>query len=274
MLLLLLDLDEALAPPEQPMYFENLDLESIVTPVKTDIFINSLKEANYNSQEVEFLENGLCHGFDIQYEGPTERQSVSENILFSVGNKTILWNKIMKEVQLKRVAGPFKDVLFKSFAQSPIGLVPKAGDDRNETRLIFNLSYDFKHDGLQSINHFIPKEECSVKYRDVDYAIKMYFDLCKEDEKARARRENPDSDMRHNLNVKWTDKFNNHRRKRTVYAGKSDLKSAFRILGLSKNCWQWLVMKAQDPQTKDWFYFVDKCLPFGSSISCALFQRF
>ena len=33
-------------------------------------------------------------------------------------------------------------------------------------------------------------------------------------------------------------------------------------------------MKAQDPKTNEWFYFVDKCLPFGSSISCALFQRF
>ena len=33
-------------------------------------------------------------------------------------------------------------------------------------------------------------------------------------------------------------------------------------------------MKAQDPISGDWFYFVDKCLSFGSSISCAHFQRF
>ena len=33
-------------------------------------------------------------------------------------------------------------------------------------------------------------------------------------------------------------------------------------------------MKARDPITKIWKFFVDKCLPFGSSISCALFQRF
>ena len=33
-------------------------------------------------------------------------------------------------------------------------------------------------------------------------------------------------------------------------------------------------MKAQDPLTGQWKYFVDKCLPFGASISCALFQRF
>ena len=33
-------------------------------------------------------------------------------------------------------------------------------------------------------------------------------------------------------------------------------------------------MKARDPRTQIWKFFIDKCLPFGSSISCALFQRF
>ena len=31
-------------------------------------------------------------------------------------------------------------------------------------------------------------------------------------------------------------------------------------------------MKATHPVTKELFYFVDKCLPFGSSISCVIFQ--
>ena len=33
-------------------------------------------------------------------------------------------------------------------------------------------------------------------------------------------------------------------------------------------------MKTRNPITKEWCFFVDKCLPFGASISCALFQRF
>ena len=33
-------------------------------------------------------------------------------------------------------------------------------------------------------------------------------------------------------------------------------------------------MKAKHPETGETFYFVDKCLPFGHSISCALFQAF
>ena len=33
-------------------------------------------------------------------------------------------------------------------------------------------------------------------------------------------------------------------------------------------------MKAEDPTTGEIRYFIDKCLPFGASISCALFQKF
>ena len=33
-------------------------------------------------------------------------------------------------------------------------------------------------------------------------------------------------------------------------------------------------MKARDPISKRWFLFVDKCLPFGSSASCKIFQDF
>ena len=32
-------------------------------------------------------------------------------------------------------------------------------------------------------------------------------------------------------------------------------------------------MKAQSPIDGQWYYFIDKCLPFGASISCSHFQR-
>ena len=96
----------------------------------------------YDPDEIEFLHNGFVNGFDIQYNGPKLRQSTSENIPFTVGNKTELWNKVMKEVKYDRVAGPFNQVPFQNFIQSQIGLVPKAG--RDQTRSIFHLSYDCK----------------------------------------------------------------------------------------------------------------------------------
>ena len=55
---------------------------------------------------------------------------------------------------------------------------------------------------------------------------------------------------------------------------KSDMKSAFRNLGIKKNHWRYLVMKAKNPLDGKIYYFVDKCLPFRASISCSHFQRF
>ena len=58
-----------------------------------------------------------------------------------------------------------------------------------------------------------------------------------------------------------------------VYLSKTNIKSAFRVLLLNKKCWCWLVMMAKNPLTGKWQFFVDKCLLFGSSISCSHFQR-
>ena len=37
---------------------------------------------------------------------------------------------------------------------------------------------------------------------------------------------------------------------------------------------KWLVMKARSSIDHKWYFFINKCLPFGSSISCANFQAF
>ena len=84
----------------------------------------------------------------------------------------------MKEVKLGRYAGPFEKIPFENFIQSLIGLVPKAG---GQTRLIFHLSYNFS-ENLQkdgSLNYFTPSEKCSVKYNDLDEAVKSCLKLLK-----------------------------------------------------------------------------------------------
>ena len=120
-----------------------------------------LLEHNYPKEQRQFLLNGCTKGFDIGYQGPKIRASKSDNIPFTIGNEAELWNKVMKEVKLGRYAGPFKDIPFDNFIQSPIGLVPKDGGKK--TQLIFHLSYDF---GIEeeSLNYFTPEELCSVKY--------------------------------------------------------------------------------------------------------------
>ena len=46
------------------------------------------------------------------------------------------------------------------------------------------------------------------------------------------------------------------------------------MLCLKARVYWLLIMKASHPISGKTVYFVDKCLPFGHSISCALFQRF
>lgn len=49
-----------------------------------------------------------------------------------------------------------------------IGLVPK---DQDQTRMIFRLSYDFKHN--KSINFHTPRELCETHYNEFDEAVRL-----------------------------------------------------------------------------------------------------
>ena len=145
------------------MEFENFDYDSIDTPVKAEIFRKLLKQSGYDANKTEYLLDGFKNGFDISYRGPQNRKDISANIPIreGVGLKLDMWNKVMKEVKLNRYAGPFQTISFENYMQSPIGLVPKAG---NQIRLIFHLSYNFGEEEHQkSLNYFTPKELCSVK---------------------------------------------------------------------------------------------------------------
>ena len=193
--------------------------------------------SNYDKEKTLFLVNGLTYGFNLRYVGQTKITRKAPNLKFSVGSKLELWNKIMDEVRVKRYAGPFIQPPFDHYIQSPIGLVPK--DNGKKTRLIFHLSYP--RNSELSVNFNTPRKYCTVQYKDFENAIRRclaelkYGGIC--------------------------------------YMGKSDLTSAFRILPIRPEVWCWLVMKAENPKDGKTYYFVDKCLPFGHAISCALFQE-
>ena len=215
--------------------------------MKVEVFEKLMKKTNYNPQEIRFLVDGFTSGFSLNYRGPCNRKDTSKNIPFmpGIGDSLEMWNEIMKEVKANRYVGPFENIPFEYFIQSPIGLVPKAG---RQTRLIFHLSYDFPN-GNKSVNYWTLKELCTVKYNDLDHAvdnsIKMIHQLKSEQ-----------------LEIK-----------NTLFYGKMDLKSAFRQAPLKESMWPLLILKATCPSTGSTFYFVDKCLPFGASISCSHFQR-
>ena len=195
--------------------------------------------------KTEYLVKGFRDGFDIGYRGVENRRDFSDNLPLSneLGTEVDLWNKVMKEVEVGRYAGPYELAelpFFHNLMQSPIGLVPKAG---GKVRLIFHLSYDFKS-GLGSLNANTPRELCSVKYRDLDNAVKNCLKLLDKNPKG------------------------------ILLYGKTDIQSAFRLVSLKPGQRMWLVMKAKDPKMGKTLFFIDKCLPFGASISCTIFQAF
>ena len=221
------------------MQYENYDLHSVVTPVHVGELNRLLTETEYCPLKTKFLIDGFTHGFDIGYRGSRTVKLNSPNLRFSIGSKTELWNKVMKEVKLKRYAGPYESPPFEHYIQSPIGLVPKDGGA--STRLIFHLSHPRKTKGGVniSVNSNTPADLTTVKYADFDCAVRLCIAAGK-----------------------------------GCKCGKSDFSSAFRHLGLRPEDWMLMVMKAEHPTSGKIYYFVDKCLPFGAARSCALFQAF
>ena len=207
----------------------------MVTSVKPEVLKILLNECHYDEKKTEYIIDGFTNGFSLGYSGDRSVKRTAPNLRLTVGDEIDLWNKVMKEVKLKRYAGPFEQIPFKDhYIQSPIGLVPK--DNGVNTRLSFHLSYP-RNNKCESVNSNTPKELCSVKYPSFDLAIKR----CLEEGVG-------------------------------CYLGRSDFSAAFRNLGIKVADFCWLVMKARDPLSQEWRYFIDKCLPFGASISCAIFQ--
>ena len=80
----------------------NLDIEYVVMPVDTKRLEKLLIQPNYPEQERSFLVQGFREGFDLMYEGPTARKDTVKNIPFTVCSSFELWQKIIKEVKMKR----------------------------------------------------------------------------------------------------------------------------------------------------------------------------
>ena len=211
---------------EEVQYFENFDLESIVTPVKVDIYERLLREAHFDSAKTEYLVNGFKEGFDLEYKGDRKICRTAPNLKLNVGSHTKLWNKVMKEVDKKRYAGPFESIPFKHFIQSPIGLVPK--DQGKDTRLIFHLSYPKTG---KSVNSETDREKCKVVYPDFNKAIQLCVRVGA------------------NACIINTEDY------QPIFAGKSDMKSAFRNVPISKRDFMLLIMKAKNPKDGKIYFF-------------------
>ena len=153
----MIDINSFSFPDEQVSYHYNHDITSVTTPINVREYGRLLRLTGYNRRKTAHLIKGFTYGFDLGYRGPTDRADSSNNLPLTVGNSTILWNKVMGEVELGRYAGPFEIPPYKTYMQSPIGLVPKAN---NKTRLIFHLSFDFGKEEKDKSLIFIHQKVC------------------------------------------------------------------------------------------------------------------
>ena len=86
------------------LFYENYDLENLITPVEVDKFEQLLIQTGCEESLRREVIDGFRNGFDLGYEGPQDVKLESPNLRFRVGDEIDLWNKVMKEVKLKRYA--------------------------------------------------------------------------------------------------------------------------------------------------------------------------
>ena len=162
------------------------------SPINVDEVKKALSD--YPDQNIAHsITHGLEFGFKLNYSGP--RLPFDMHLRYIFGERYEIANrKILKEINLGRLAGPFPEPPFPTFRVSPISFIPKKSS--TEFRLIHNLSFPPNN----SVNDFIDREHCSVKYSSIDDAVKMIHDLG-----------------------------------RNALLAKCDIKSAFRLLRLAPN---------------------------------------
>ena len=79
----------------------------------------------------------------------------------------VVREKLRKEIDMGRIAGPFTVRPLPRLQCSPIGLVPKS--EPNSFRLIHHLSFP----AGESVNDFIDKAKCRVQYASFDEAVEL-----------------------------------------------------------------------------------------------------
>ena len=138
-----------------------------ICPLPTPVRVNRLEFLleGYDPRKTSFLIEGFKYGFHLFSVGQS-RSYESPNLLSAVQQPQIVDQKLAKELEAHRLAGPFDAPPFPVFRVSPVGIVPKKAP--GEYRMIHHLSYPRG----KSVNDGISHEHSSVQYANIDQAIK------------------------------------------------------------------------------------------------------
>lgn len=142
------------------------------TPVKPKVL--SLLLQGYDKKLTDILVSGFTEGFHIPSSIPTDppkhdyenHRSVRENL-------DIVQQKLKKEKDKHRIAGPFACDPLPNMVYSPLGLIPKKA--QGEFRLIHDLSFPKSN----SVNSHISPEFTAVTFQMLDHCIEQLLLLGK-----------------------------------------------------------------------------------------------
>jgi hypothetical protein len=145
-----------------------------------------------------FLCNGIAKGFDLGITGTSLRSAKVQ-----VKSSELLQKKVLREVELGRIMGPFQEPPVNGFHLLPLALIEKK--EQGKFRLIHNLSAPRGF----SVNAAIDDTLKSVSYCKVSDVVRYL--------------------TRHGLQSEY-------------YLAKFDIQDAFRMVPVHKSCWKYLGM--------------------------------
>ena len=123
--------------------------------------------------KVKYLVNGFTFGFRIGRVHTPENCRAPDNHKAVLENPEAATKRVLKEVNLGQVLGPFKEPPFEGLICSPLNLVKKA-NSLGEFHLIHNLAFPYNEN---SVNSTIPDSEAAVKYTPFDKAVQICISL-------------------------------------------------------------------------------------------------
>ena len=135
--------------------------------VQTPINVPLLKKLLHGFPKADTVVDGFTRGFRFHFCGH-ECPVTSRNSLLANTHSTAVDEKLQRELDLERIAGPFEEVPFDNFKCSPLSLREKS--EPGKYRLLHNLSYPYDS---TSVNGGIEQHHKTVSYASVQTAIKM-----------------------------------------------------------------------------------------------------
>ena len=133
------------------------------TPVKVEVLSKYLE----GYENAQYIIDGFTQGFRINFDGP-DLPLTSSNSDSANQNPQAVDQKIKKELELGRLAGPFDSVPFQNYKCSPLALREK--QNTGKYRLLHNLSFPYD---ATSVNYNISKDDSTVSYSNIKDAISL-----------------------------------------------------------------------------------------------------